>query len=121
MDGVIGTADWRDPVRGARVVDITQQQESCLPRHRPLQATGRMLYWLAMAILLLLAPRELWAQAANQCTLANTQPIITSPADSGWLNDDAAGITHTPTLNGNQTSTRYGIQTNGAIVIAGGL
>jgi uncharacterized repeat protein (TIGR01451 family) len=121
MDGVIGTADWRDPVRGARVVDITQQQESYLPRHRPLQATGRMLYWLAMAILLLLAPRELWAQAANQCTLANTQPIITSPADSGWLNDDAAGITHTPTLNGNQTSTRYGIQTNGAIVIAGEL
>jgi uncharacterized repeat protein (TIGR01451 family) len=121
MDGVIGTADWRDPVRGARVVDITQQQESCLPRHRPLQATGRMLCWLAMGILLLLAPRELWAQAANQCTLANTLPIITSPADSGWLNDNSPGLTHTPTLNGNQTSTRYGIQTNGAIVIAGDL
>ena len=56
-----------------------------------------------------LAPHAVWAQAANQCTPANTLPIINSPADSGWLNDDAAGITHTPTLNGNQTSTRYGI------------
>jgi uncharacterized repeat protein (TIGR01451 family) len=121
MDGVIGTADWRDPVRGARVVDITQQQGSRLPPHRPLQATGRMLCWLAMGLLLLLAPRELWAQAANQCSLANTSPIIASPADTGWLNDNSAGITHTPTLNGSQTSTRYGIQTNGAIVIAGEL
>jgi|GEM_PF-1971839 conserved repeat domain len=121
MDGVIGTADWRDPVRGARVVDITQLQESRLPPHRPLQVTGRMLCWLAMGLLLLLAPRELWAQAANQCSLANTSPIITSPANTGWLNDNSTGITHTPTLNGNQTSTRYGIQTNGAIVIAGEL
>lgn len=70
---------------------------------------------------LMLVPHAVWAQAANQCTLANTLPIINSPADSGWLNDNTAGITHTPTLNGNQTSTRYGIQTNGAIVIAGQL
>ncbi len=61
------------------------------------------------------------AQAANQCSVANSVPLINSPADSGWVQDGADGLTHTPALNANQATTRYGTQTNGAIRLAGEL
>ncbi|WP_162250375.1 DUF11 domain-containing protein [Pseudoxanthomonas sp. Root630] len=74
-----------------------------------------------LALLLALVPQLAWSQAQNQCSVANTLPIISSPADTGWTMNDSAGLTHTPTLTGNGTTTRYGTQTNGAIRVSGEL
>lgn len=64
---------------------------------------------------------EARAQAANQCSAANSLPLINAPEDSGWIGDNSPGITHTPTLNANTATTRYGTQANGAIRVAGEL
>ena len=120
MAAVIGIADECGPTRLARVAGITPSQART-PLSWLKQGWVRLLAALAVALLLATAPRDVWAQAANQCTLANASPIISSPADSGWLNDNAGVLTHTPALSGAQTTTRLGTEANGAIRIAGEL
>jgi trimeric autotransporter adhesin len=75
----------------------------------------------ALALLSALASQTAWSQAHQQCSAANALPIISSPANAGWNTDNATGLTDTPVLNGTQSTTRYGVQADGAIVIAGEL
>lgn len=59
--------------------------------------------------------------SADQCSAANALSLITPPADTGWTQDGAAGLVHTPVPSANTPPPRYGTQANGGIRLTGEL